>query len=137
MTMTMANRISNQEQNEGPTPEQARRGRRTAFLLFALGFGPMIVATIMFYTGWLNPAGHTNNGVLLQPVAPVSTLNLETASGTPLAERFGREPDRHDGSVESFLEIFFGALGLFLERAEGSPRDLELGLPPQHERVAV
>ena len=57
MTMTMANRISDQEQNEGPTPEQARRGRRTAFLLFALGFGPMIVATIMFYTGWLNPAG--------------------------------------------------------------------------------
>ena len=91
MTMTMANRISDQEQNEGPTPEQARRGRRTAFLLFALGFGPMIVATIMFYTGWLNPAGHTNNGVLLKPVAPVSALNLEASTGAPLAERFGPE----------------------------------------------
>ncbi|WP_454687647.1 metallophosphoesterase family protein [Agrobacterium leguminum] len=54
-----------------------------------------------------------------------------------LAERFGREPDRHDGSVESFLEIFFGALGLFLERAEGSPGDLELRLVLQRERVAV
>ncbi|MGK9041064.1 metallophosphoesterase [Rhizobium sp. SA279] len=54
-----------------------------------------------------------------------------------LAERFGREPDHHDGSVESFLEIFFGALGLFLERAESSPRDLKLGLVPQRERVAV
>ena len=53
MTMTMANRISDQEHNEGPTPEQVRRGRRTAFLLFALGFGPMIVATIMFYTRFL------------------------------------------------------------------------------------
>lgn len=89
MTMTMANRISGQEQNEGPTPEQVRRGRRTAFLLFALGFGPIIIATIMFYTGWLNPAGHTNNGVLLDPVAPVSALNLESSNGVPLAERFG------------------------------------------------
>ena len=54
-----------------------------------------------------------------------------------LAERFGREADRHDGSVQSFIEIFFGALGLFLERAEGSSRDLTLQLAPQYERVAV
>ncbi|MFK0206056.1 metallophosphoesterase family protein [Agrobacterium sp. NPDC090283] len=54
-----------------------------------------------------------------------------------LAERFGRAPDHHDGSVESFLEIFFGALGLFLERAESSPGDLTLRLAPRHERVAV
>jgi hypothetical protein len=87
----MANRISDQEKHEGPTPEQARRGRRTAFLLFALGFGPMIIATIMFYTGWLNPAGHTNNGVLLQPLAPVSALNLESPNGVPLDQRFGPE----------------------------------------------
>ncbi|MDA5635070.1 MULTISPECIES: metallophosphoesterase family protein [Rhizobium/Agrobacterium group] len=54
-----------------------------------------------------------------------------------LAERFGREADRHDGSVQSFIEIFFGALGLFLERAEGSSRDLTLQFAPQYERVAV
>jgi len=54
-----------------------------------------------------------------------------------LAERFGREADRHDGSVQSFIEIFFGALGLFIERAEGSSRDLTLQLAPQYERVAV
>jgi len=91
MTMAMANRISDQNQNEGPTPEQVRRGRRTAFLLFSLGFGPLIIATIMFYTGWLNPTGHTNNGVLLDPVVPVSALNLESSTGAPLAERFGPE----------------------------------------------
>lgn len=91
MTTTTANRASDQDQGEGPTPEQVRRGRRTAILLFALGFGPMIIATIMFYTGWLNPVGHTNNGVLLQPVAPVASLNLQTSSGTPLAARFGPE----------------------------------------------
>ncbi|MBW0148163.1 hypothetical protein KXD86_11655 [Marinobacter sp. CAU 1620] len=83
----MANRVS--EQNDGPSPEQVRRGRRTAVLLFAIGFGPMIFATIMFYTGWLNPAGHTNNGTLIQPVVPVETLNLQTGAGNPLAERFG------------------------------------------------
>ncbi|MCA2372948.1 metallophosphoesterase [Agrobacterium genomosp. 3 str. CIP 111-78] len=54
-----------------------------------------------------------------------------------LAGRFGREADRHDGSVQSFIEIFFGALGLFIERAEGSSRDLTLQLAPQYERVAV
>ncbi|KMQ72901.1 hypothetical protein [Marinobacter subterrani] len=91
MTMTMANRISDQDQNDGPTPEQARRGRRTALLLFALGFGPLIVATVMFYTGWLNPSGHTNNGVLVEPVVPVSTLHLQSTTGTPLAARFGPE----------------------------------------------
>ncbi|MDO3721432.1 hypothetical protein QVZ43_06825 [Marinobacter sp. chi1] len=89
MTTTMANQVSDQE---GPTPEQVRRGRRTAMLLFGLGFGPMIFATIMFYTGWLNPAGHTNSGTLVQPPVPVQTLNLESASGKPLADRFG--PDK-------------------------------------------
>lgn len=63
-----------------------------AFLLFALGFGPMILATLMFYTGWLNPAGHTNQGQLIQPPVPVASLNLETLSGEPLAERFAAGP---------------------------------------------
>lgn len=88
MTIMMAKRLPEHEQADGPTPEQARRGRRMAFLLFALGFGPMILATLMFYTGWLNPAGHTNQGQLIQPPLPVASLNLETLSGEPLAERF-------------------------------------------------
>jgi len=88
MTMIMASRIPQQEEADGPTPERARRGRRTAFLLFALGFGPMILATIMFYTGWLNPAGHTNQGALITPTLPVADLHLETLSGEPLAKRF-------------------------------------------------
>ncbi|HEA51174.1 hypothetical protein [Marinobacter antarcticus] len=84
----MANRTSLQDERDGPTPEQTRRGRRTAFLLFALGFGPMILATVMFYTGWLNPAGHTNQGVLIKPTVPVADLRLETLSGEPLMKRF-------------------------------------------------
>ncbi len=54
-----------------------------------------------------------------------------------LAARFGREADHHDGSVESFIEIFFGALGLFLGRAEGGSGDFTLRLAPRQERVAV
>jgi hypothetical protein len=54
-----------------------------------------------------------------------------------LAERFGRMADRHDGSTESFLEIFFGALGLYLDRAEGSPQRLELRLASLDEPVTV
>ncbi|MFF2323889.1 metallophosphoesterase family protein [Agrobacterium sp. NPDC058088] len=54
-----------------------------------------------------------------------------------LARRHGRQADRHDGSVEGFLEIFFGALGLFLDRAEASPRRVELSLARQDEPVSV
>ncbi|SHM02662.1 hypothetical protein SAMN05878437_0851 [Vreelandella subglaciescola] len=88
--MTVASQISQDQQKRQPTPTQARRGRRTAFLLFALGFGPMILATVMFYTGWLNPTEHTNLGALIQPTVPVADLHLETLSGKPLAERFSR-----------------------------------------------
>lgn len=88
MTTTTADSMT---RRDTPSPEQVRRGRRTALLLFAVGFGPMVLATIMFYTGWLNPAGHSNQGELLQPVVPVQTLNLETRSGEPLAARFGAD----------------------------------------------
>lgn len=88
MTTTTADSVTGQDPL---SPEQVRRGRRTALLLFAVGFGPMILATIMFYTGWLNPAGHTNEGELLMPPVPVQALNLETSNGVPLAERFGAD----------------------------------------------
>jgi hypothetical protein len=88
MTTTTADPMTGHHE---PSPEQIRRGRRTALLLFAVGFGPMVLATIMFYTGWLNPAGHANQGELIQPVVPVQALNLETLDGTPLSERFGAD----------------------------------------------
>lgn len=80
----------NPEQNN-LSPEQVRRGRRMALLLFAVGFGPMILATVMYYTGWLNPGGHSNHGELIQPPVPVAELQLQDAEGAPLADRFGPE----------------------------------------------
>lgn len=77
--------------NEHPSPAQVRRGRRTALLLFAIGFGPMILATVMFYTGWLTPDGYTNNGTLIDPVVPVAELNLLGADGEPLTARFASD----------------------------------------------
>lgn len=60
-------------------------------LLFAVGFGPMLVATLMFYTGWINPVGQTNQGQLIEPPVPVAQLNLQTAGGVPLKARFGAD----------------------------------------------
>ncbi len=83
--------------NEHPSPSQIRRGRRTALLLFGVGFGPMILATVMFYTGWLTPGGYTNHGTLIDPVFPVAELHLLGADGKPLAARFaGGERDEPD-----------------------------------------
>lgn len=86
--MTLAMTDPRQTQT-GPTPEQVRRGRRTALLLFAIGFGPLVLATIMYYTGWMNPTGQSNNGVLIDPSVPVAELGLVNADGQPFADRFG------------------------------------------------
>lgn len=89
--MTTAENMDQNDQQNAMSPEKVRRGRRTALLLFAIGFGPMIFATIMYYTGWFNPAGHSNNGELIQPAAPLGQMHLEGASGEPLTDRFGPE----------------------------------------------
>lgn len=78
-----------QQQETEPSPEQVRRGRRTAMLLFAVGFGPMIVATIMYYSGWLNPETRSNHGELVDPPVSVAELNLLDADNQPLQARFG------------------------------------------------
>lgn len=89
--MTTAERMNQSNENDKISPAQVKRGRRMALLLFAVGFGPMILATVMYYTGWLNPTGHSNHGALVQPPFPVAELQLRGADGSPLAERFGPE----------------------------------------------
>jgi hypothetical protein len=89
--MTTAEKIDQNDQEDTVSPEKVRRGRRTALLLFAIGFGPMVFATIMYYTGWLNPTDNSNNGELIQPPAPLGQMQLQGANGKPLADRFGPE----------------------------------------------
>ncbi|SFR65859.1 hypothetical protein SAMN05216203_2276 [Marinobacter daqiaonensis] len=81
--------ITARQQEAEPTADQVRRGRRTALILFAIGFGPMIFATIMYYTGWLHPESRSNHGELILPAVPVEQLNLAGADGDPLEQRFG------------------------------------------------
>ena len=90
MTSTTAEHST---RDDAPTPAQVRRGRRTALLLFALGFGPMILATVMFYTGWLNPDGYSNQGQLITPPVAIQDLGLTGADGEPLEQRFAVEQD--------------------------------------------
>ena len=52
-----------------------------------------------------------------------------------LASNFGRDSTRHDGSIQSFLGIFFAALGLFLDRAEGGSSSLTLRMSTQGDAV--
>ncbi|WP_191965237.1 hypothetical protein [Marinobacter halotolerans] len=91
MTTAESMNRNNEEDNHNVSPEQVRRGRRMALLLFAIGFGPMVLATIMYYTGWMNPTAQSNNGVLLNPPVPVAELQLQGAGGMPLEDRFGPE----------------------------------------------
>jgi len=132
MTMTMADKDTQHHESDQPTPAQVRRGRRTAFLLFALGFGPMVIATIMFYTGWLNPAGHTNNGTLVQPVVHVQALHLETTSGEPLEARFG--PDKADPNW--LLMVVGGECGSECQELLYLARQVNIALGKNANRVS-
>lgn len=87
--MTKAETSNQSDENNGVSPEQVRRGRRMALLLFAVGFGPMILATVLYYTGWMNPTDQSNHGELVQPPAQLSELRLQGADGSELADRFG------------------------------------------------
>ncbi|MBS3805119.1 MAG: hypothetical protein KGY54_11255 [Oleiphilaceae bacterium] len=80
--------------NSQRSPEQVRRGRRMAVLLFFVGFGPIILATAMYYTGWFNPEGFANKGELIHPPVSVAALNLRDSEGEPVEDRFG--PDIED-----------------------------------------
>lgn len=132
MTMTTADHMSDKEPAEQqPTRDQVRRGRRTALLLFAIGFGPMILATIMFYTGWLNPAGYSNNGVLIQPPVPVSQLHLQDANGQPLADRFGPELENADW----MLMVVAGECGADCETLLYLARQVNIALGKNANRV--
>ena len=92
--MTTGESRNQTDANDRFSPEQVKRGRRMALLLFAVGFGPMIFATVLYYTGWMNPTEHSNHGQLIQPPAPLADLQLKGEDGSPLTDRFGPElPD--------------------------------------------
>lgn len=43
-------------------------------LIAAVFFGPLLVATVMYYGGYFQPQGRTNHGALLAPIVAVAVL---------------------------------------------------------------
>lgn len=61
----------------GPPTEAVRwRNRMVLIGLFAGVFGPMLVAMLLYRSGWIE-GGRTNHGELLDPVPPVAELSSE------------------------------------------------------------
>ena len=69
------------------TQEKPESGRLQLAIIALVFFGPLIVATWMYMTGSLKPAGVTNHGVLMEPIA--NLLEAFPDSGI-LAETDGR-----------------------------------------------
>jgi len=81
------------------TPSQAeqdaiRRGRIKAGALFMVALGPMLVATIMFYTGWGVPTATSNNGDLVPRGHTIFETGMTDSDGEALNPLF--LPDNED-----------------------------------------
>ena len=129
--MTTAESRNENNENDRFSPERVKRGRRMALLLFAVGFGPMIFATVLYYTGWMNPTGHSNHGELIQPPAPLAELELQGTDGTPLADRFG--PQLED--PEWMLMVVAGNCGAQCEELLYVARQVNIALGKNAARV--
>ena len=76
------------------TPDETRRSRIKAGLLFAIAIAPLIAATTMYYTGWGIPSSTTNNGEFVGSGEGIKGMGLEEAGGSAFADRF--LPDNED-----------------------------------------
>jgi hypothetical protein len=54
------------------TEKKTTWARVQMLLIASVFFGPLAVATYMYYSGSLQPAGRTNHGALLQPIVSVA-----------------------------------------------------------------
>ena len=53
------------------TPRDLARSRRMLLLLGLVFFGPLLVATALYYISGWRPVGHTNHGELIDPPQPL------------------------------------------------------------------
>ena len=75
-------------------PSEALRWRNRLILiaLFAGVFGPMLVAMLLYRTGWIE-GGRSNHGELLDPIRPVSALSSELPQRSGVWSLALRVPD--------------------------------------------
>lgn len=76
------------------TPDETRRSRIKAGLLFAIAIAPLIAATTMYYTGWGIPSSTTNNGEFVDTRDRISDMDLVTSGNESFTRRF--LPDNED-----------------------------------------
>jgi len=62
------------------TERLSRGGRLQISIIALVFFGPLILATYMYMSGQLQPAGSTNNGELLDPIVNIE----ESLPGSPI-----------------------------------------------------
>ena len=54
------------------TEKKTTWARVQMLLIASVFFGPLAVATVMYYSGAFQPVGRTNHGVLLEPIISVA-----------------------------------------------------------------
>ncbi|MDX5297846.1 MAG: hypothetical protein LPK85_02725 [Gammaproteobacteria bacterium] len=113
-------------------PAQVRRGRRTALLLFTVGFGPMLMATLMYVFGVGIPANRVNHGELILPPQTLEILALQTLQGEPL--RAGL-PDGKTGDTAWRLVLVAPQGGEDVERLRYLSRQVHVALGRESDRV--
>jgi hypothetical protein len=64
------------------TEKKSTWARVQMLLIASVFFGPLAVATWMYYGGHLQPEGRTNHGTLLDPIVSVAELLPESAAKT-------------------------------------------------------
>lgn len=76
----MSDNTKNQEQPQTYSPEQQKRGRRMFLLMFALFFGPFLMAALAKYYGWFTVSDTVNYGSLITPAVQLSELPLQVTN---------------------------------------------------------
>jgi hypothetical protein len=64
------------------TEKKTTWARVQMLLIASVFFGPLAVATWMYYGGGLQPAGRTNHGVLLTPIISIAEAMPQSVIGT-------------------------------------------------------
>lgn len=57
---------------ENAKPKKTTWARVQMLLIASVFFGPLVVATVMYYGGYFQPDGRTNHGALLEPIVSVA-----------------------------------------------------------------
>ena len=73
---------------------QIKHNRRILYLLFAIGFIPLLLATVMYYSDTMIPSGRTNKGTLILPPLQWSDWQITILQSGQQAQETGIDEDK-------------------------------------------